>query len=63
MKFLESTKPTRFAYGKLISSKSEQPYICQQKWSNEINLPLDEKGSVSASLSVYKKLKTDNLQS
>ena len=42
-KFLDSATPSRFAYGKLISSKSEQPHICQHKWSNEINLPPDEK--------------------
>ena len=42
-KFLEGATPSRFAYGKLISSKSEQPYICQHKWSNETNLPPDEK--------------------
>ena len=42
-KFLESATPSRFAYGKLISSKSEQPHICQHKWSNDINLPPDEK--------------------
>ena len=42
-KFLESVTASRLAYGKLLSSKSEQPYICQHKWSNEINLPPDEK--------------------
>ena len=43
MKFLKSATPTRFANGKHISSKSEQPHICQHKWSNEIYLPPDEK--------------------
>ena len=43
MRFVESATPTRLAYGKFISSKSEQPRICQHKWSNEINLPPDEK--------------------
>lgn len=26
----------------LISHKNEQHYICQQKWSDEINLPADK---------------------
>ena len=60
-KFLESAIPSRFSYGKLISSKSEQPHICQHKWSNEIILPPDEKIDWRA-FSVHKKFKTDNLQ-
>ena len=43
MKFLQSATPTRLVYGKLISSKGEQPHICRHKWSNEIYLPPDEK--------------------
>ena len=47
-KFLECAKPNRLVYKKLISFKSAQPHSSQEKWSNDLNLPQDEKIDWSA---------------
>ena len=47
-KFLECAKPNRLVHKKLISFKRAQPFLCQEKWSNDLNLPQDEKIDWSA---------------
>ena len=42
-KFLKNQKPSRLVYQKLVTNKSEQPYLCQEKWYKDINLDPNEK--------------------
>lgn len=38
LKFVENSKPSKFVYKKLISTKSDLPIPSQEKWNQEINL-------------------------
>ena len=42
LQFLETPKPSRLVYKKLVSNKSEQPKLSQEKWHKEINIGPDK---------------------
>ena len=42
LKSVETPKPSRLVYKKLVSIKSEQPKQSQEKWHKEINIGPDE---------------------